>query len=338
MSFRFDPIRKRWIIFAPERGERGDYIVFHKEKEDPAEYCPFCPGNENYTANSLYEETELIDGKKSWHLRVIPNKYPIMKVEEQYTIKQYGPYAASTRLGAHEVIIDTRDHNKKIFDYSKEDIVRLINAASIRIEDLKRDIRLKYITMIKNSGKGAGATMSHPHSQILAFPFIPNDIKHIWQNLYNYYFSNNRCLICDIIHFEMEKNERIILKNDFFVAISPFASKHSFEVDIIPLKHTNDFLKMSQVEKNALSDILKDIFQRYKTALDQPPFNMNLLNTCHNIDSPDMEYSKYADRFFHWYVELIPRINRIGGIEKGTGVYINPFLPERCADILKNAL
>jgi len=335
MSLRFDPIRKRWIVFAPERGERGDYLIVHKDIDDDPEYCPFCPGHESFTGKSLYEDVDIIEVKKGWLLRVIPNKFPVLRVEEADGVKQYGPYAYSSKLGAHEVIIDSRDHYLKIFDYTKEDFLRIFDAVISRIVDLRRDIRLKYITMIKNCGKAAGGTMSHPHSQIIAFPFIPNDIKNIWNNLYEYYYRNHRCLMCDILAFEMEVGERIIAKNDFFVAYSPYASKHSFEVHIAPLVHNYDFIMLKDIEKVKLSEILSQILKRYQVALANPPLNINLINSASNLNTPDLEFSKYSDRFFHWYLEIIPRINRIGGIEKGTGVYINPFLPERSAEILK---
>ncbi|ADR19550.1 galactose-1-phosphate uridylyltransferase [Calditerrivibrio nitroreducens] len=334
MQLRYDPIKKRWVVFAPERGERGDYLILQKEVEDDPEYCPFCPGHESYTGRSLHEDTGIIDGKKVWLTRVIPNKFPLLKVEETDGIKQYGPYAYSSRLGAHEVIIDSRTHGLKIFDYQMDDFIRLFNAVIVRISDLRKDVRLKYITMIKNCGKVAGATLSHPHSQIVAFPFLPNEVKNIWKNLYEYYYVNNRCLVCDILNFELEKKERIIVKNDFFVAYSPYAPRHSFEVHVVPVIHTNDFIGLKDYEKVKLAEVMIDVLKRYNVALDGASLNINLINTACNIDIPELEFSKYKERFFHWYIELIPRINRIGGIEKGTGVYVNPFLPEKCTEIL----
>lgn len=334
MSLRFDPIKKRWIAFAPERGERGDYLIIQKGDDDDPVYCPFCPGHESYTGRSLYEDHLFLDGDKVWMLRVIPNKFPVLRVEEQHIVRQYGPYAYSKRLGAHEVIIDSRQHYLKIFDYKRDDFIRLFNAVISRVTDLRKDIRLKYITMIKNCGKLAGATMSHPHSQIVAFPFLPNDIRNIWRNLFDYYFVNNRCLICDILDFELEKGERIIAKNEFFLAYSPYAPRHSFEVHVVPLVHSFDFTLIKDIEKIKLAEILMDVMSRYRIALDSPPLNINLVNCVCNEDTPDLDFSRYKDRFFHWYIELIPRINRIGGIEKGTGVYVNPFLPEKCTEIL----
>ncbi len=337
MPLRYDPIKRRWIAFAPERGERGDYLIIQKESDDDPEYCPFCPGHESYTGKSLYEDHLFLDGRKVWVTRVIPNKFPVLRVEEQSTVKQYGPYAYSTRLGAHEVIIDSRQHNLKIFDYSKDDFFRLWNAVIARITDLRKDIRLKYITMIKNCGKLSGATMSHPHSQIVAFPFVPNDIRNIWKNMFDYYNVNNRCLVCDILDFELGKDERVITKNDFFIAIAPYAARHSFEVHIFPLVHNYDFILLKEIEKLKLSEILVDVMRRYQIALDSPPLNINLVSRVCNEDTPELEFSKYRERFFHWYIELIPRINRIGGVEKGTGVYVNPFLPEKCTEILKSS-
>ncbi|MEF3254853.1 MAG: DUF4931 domain-containing protein [Deferribacterales bacterium] len=337
MHIRFDPLRRRWIIFAPERGDRTDYLIINKEHIDDPKYCPFCPGNEIYTGTSLYEVVSIVEGKKGWELRVIPNKFPIMRVEEKGIAKQYGPYVYMDRLGAHEVIIETREHNLRMTDYSEKYFINIIDAIIHRIEDLRKDVRLKYITYIKNSSKISGATMTHPHSQILAFPFIPNEVRKIFENLFTHYRDNSRCLLCDIIDFEINKNERVVYKNDNFVAISPYASKHSFEIQILPINHKADFCKLSQYEKRLFIDCIKNILTKLDTVLEKPAFNLNLVTMPYNLNTPDMEYFKYSEQFIHWYLEIIPRVNRIGGVEKGTGVYVNPFLPEKCTEILINA-
>jgi UDPglucose--hexose-1-phosphate uridylyltransferase len=334
MLVRFDPIRRRWIIFAPERSNRLDYFVMQKEQVDDPKYCPFCPENEIYTGGSLYESVGIIDGKKGWLLRVIPNKFPLLKVEEKGFLKQYGPYAYMDRLGAHEVIIETRVHSLKMADYDDDTFLRLIDAIIHRISDLRNDVRLKYITFVKNSSYLAGATMTHPHSQIIAFPFLPNDIRNIFSNMFDHYRINNRCLLCDIIDFELDKSERIICKNDSFIAFSPYASKHSFEIKIAPLFHRADFTKITDNERKMFVDILKNILIKINGALDNPAFNLNLVTVPYNHFQPDSDYFRFSDYFSHWFVEIFPRVNRIGGIEKGTGVYVNPFLPEKCTEIL----
>lgn len=336
MQMRFDPIRKRWIVFAIERSNRTDYFMINREQYDDPKDCPFCPGNEIYTGGSLYEDISIIDGKKGWNLRVIPNKYPILRVEEKGVLRQHGPYAYMDRLGAHEVIIETREHILRMSEYDNDKFNRLINAIIHRIDDLSKDVRLKYITYIKNSSKLAGATMTHPHSQIVAFPFLPNDERNIFSNMFEHYRNNNRCLLCDIIDFEIKEGQRVIFKNDAFIAFFPYASKHSFEITISPINHKPEFNKMTNYEKNSLIEVLKNIFFKLDMALDKPAFNINLVTSPYNLNHPDTDYFRFRDSFVHWYIEILPRVNRIGGIEKGTGVYVNPFLPEKCTEIFNN--
>lgn len=334
-EMRFNPISGEWILISPDRGERGDYFL--KEKEDESfgpGNCPFCPGNEGMIGKIIYgiKDYEKLAGE--YLLKVIPNKYPLFTVEQDKISYSVGTYDYHSTVGAHEVIIESREHNLKLSEYSDKMWFNIFNAVKERGNDLSRDIRIKFISFFKNYGFLAGATMKHPHSQIVGMPVVPHRVTEEIQRGMEFYEEKDRCLFCDVLRFESE-SERKLFVTEHFISFIPYASRYPFQVEIYPKRHSHNFFEITDVQINDLSLMLIKIFQAYNEHLGDIPLNMVLYSCPVNLEGPMHEKLKHINLFYHYHIKIIPRINKYGGIECGFGLHVNPVAPEFAAKVLK---
>ncbi len=331
-ELRKDPLSGRWVIIAPERGLRpiqfGRRSKFH-HKGTPKE-CPFCPGNEGKTPNEIFAIRDILSPKNSpnWEIRVMPNKYPILRVEEKMVKSGEGIYDKMSGIGAHEIIIETPSHYETIPRMPLERVEKIIFTYRERIRDLKNDIRLKQILIFKNHGEEAGASLSHAHSQLIALPIIPKRIMEEMEGARKYYQFRERCPICDIVAQELEDGKRVVEENEGMVAIEPFSSRFPFEVWIIPKKHSPNFGDVNDKEVKQLAEIYQSILRKMDVALEEPCFNM-ILHT--------KPYIEEGSPYYHWHVQIIPQITRIAGFEWGSGIFVNTVPPEEAAEFLRKA-
>lgn len=333
-ELRFDPLKRKWVVIAPERAYRpSDHSVI-TDMKDNKEVCPFCPGREGATTKELLRFNGLDEG--NWSLRVVPNKYPAFRIEGELKREGYGSYDIVSGIGAHEVVIETPQHNVSLSEYTTKILYNIFNAFKLRIIDLRQDIRFRYIFAFKNYGFNAGATLIHPHSQIIAMPVVPDLVASMLNAAKTYFEQKERCLICDILGMEFRMNERIVLENADFVAICPFASSSPFETRIYPLKHSHDFTTLNDNELSALANIVKEIFARLDKSLNKPHINM-VIHTSPPLNKrpghPEYWNSIFYD--YHWFLEIIPRISGYAGFEWATGFNINMVEPEEAAKFLK---
>jgi len=325
-ELRKDPIVGRWVIISTERGKRPtDFPSVSKTREP--RLCPFCSSNEASTPGEVFAIRN--NGSKpntpGWSLRVVPNKFPALKIEGDLNREGVGIFDRMNGIGAHEVIIETPDHMKDLVDLDTEDFKNVIRAFRERILDLKKDPRFKYILVFKNQGEAAGASLEHAHSQLIATPILPKRVTEELDGAKHYYDYKERCIYCDIIRQELSDNVRLIGFNDMFIAIEPFASRFPFETWILPRFHESSFESVRGEAITQLVPILRDTLKRLSAALSNPPYNM-MIHT-----SPlDSSYRKE----YHWHIELIPKLVKVAGFEWGTGFYINPTLPEDAARYL----
>jgi len=206
-----------------------------------------------------------------------------------------------------------------------------------RLTDLMRDMRLKYILIFKNSGLAAGASLSHPHSQIIATTVTPRTVALELNACREHHHIKERCLICDILKQELAARERLVAIDDRYVAFCPYASRFPFEVMIVPRFHQHDYSKVSDIDLRALAGVLRDVLARYKEALDDPPFNYILHTSPNaNVHPRRAHYWDTIEFDFHWHIELFPRLTKVAGFEWGSGFYINPTPPEDAAKYLRN--
>lgn len=326
-ELRKDPIVGRWVIISTERGKRPSSFS-SVSKKTTATMCPFCPGHEDSTPPEVlaYRAPYSEPNQPGWRLRVISNKYPALIVEGSLNREPKGIYDKMHGIGAHEVIIETNDHDRDMVDMTDEQVRDVFWAYRERMMDLERDMRLKYILIFKNHGEAAGASLEHAHSQLIATPIIPKRVAEEIAGAKRYFEFKERCIFCDIIRQEIQEKERIVSDYDAFISVQPFAPRFPFETWIIPKMHQSSYLELSDSEFIVLARAFKDTLNRLKIALNDPPYNY-ILHT--------RPVSKEHQEYFHWHFEIIPKLTKVAGFEWGSGFYINPTTPEEAASYLR---
>jgi UDPglucose--hexose-1-phosphate uridylyltransferase len=309
------------VIIAPERADRPNAIVRQTSLPDE-EVCPFCVGREDMTPPAL-----LVQGQgKEWTLRVVPNRYPALRVETQMSRAGHGLFDSMAGVGAHEVVIETDQHRKMLADLSVDQIAAVFRAWQERMQDLSRDLRLRSILAFKNHGAPAGATLSHAHSQLVALPFVPPALDEELRGAKKHHHAKERCLYCDIVDQELRERERVVHETEGAVAISPWAARSPFETWLLPREHNSSFESASQQELHSMADALRTVLRKIDVALERPAFNL-FLHT--------MPLRESKNGWFHWHLELIPKVSQHAGFEWSSGCTINPTPPEEAAAFLR---
>ncbi len=337
-QLRKNPVTREWVVIAVERSKRpSDFVHDEENPTDRApwvESCPFCPGNEHMTPPAVLayrnaDPSEPMDGQ-GWWVRVVPNKYPALAIEGGLGKLGVGMYDLMNGVGAHEVIIECPQHNLTIETMSHEQVVDIIWAYRDRYVDLNNDERFEYIMFFRNYGKRAGASLEHPHSQLIATPMVPIEVLQELEGCQRYYEFRDRCPYCDMIRQELDDGERMVCENDEFVAFEPFASKFPFETWVVPKRHSPSFINMSPGEVECFAAMLRDVLGRLARCLNCPPYNYSLFTAPCKADPA-------SAKFHHWHVKIMPRLSIAAGFEMGTGIYINVSAPEDAAAFLRAA-
>jgi len=327
-ELRKDPVVGRWIIVAPERAERPNAVVRALPDQDDPASCPFCPGHEAMTPPELLAHRDAPSGSngRGWALRVVPNKFPALRTEERMARTGQGLYDTMAGVGAHEVIIETPEHGRQLPQQSPEQVEQLLRAVQERILDLSRDVRLRTAVFFKNSGAAAGASLSHPHSQIVALPLVPSELEQEMSGARAYFEEKKRCVFCDVIAQEARERSRVVLETDGFIALSPFAARGPFELLILPREHRSVFERSSAAELQSLARALRLSLRKLDLALDKPAYNFYLHGLPLREEPSD---------WYHWHLEVRPVLALAAGFEWGTGFFINPTPPEEAAAFLR---
>ncbi|MBI5116186.1 DUF4931 domain-containing protein [Candidatus Poribacteria bacterium] len=333
-ELRKDPVVGRWVIIATERGKRP--MDFHPEPvSDDTGFCPFCEGHEDKTPPEIlaFRDNHQVANGPGWNVRVVPNKFPALRIEGEMGKAGVGMYDKMNGIGAHEVIIETPDHFKKLDMHTQDSLAKVFQACKNRIIDLNNDKRFKYILVFKNEGRQAGASLSHPHSQLIATPVTPKRVKEELMGAKEFFNYKDRCVFCDIIREELSQGSRIIYENKGFVSFSPFASRFPFEIWVLPKRHSPDFQTIEYEEMLLLADILIVTMRKLAVALNRPQYNL-VLHTG-PVRWARMGYWVTLDMDYHWHIEIMPKLTQVAGFEWGTGFYINPTVPEEAAKFLR---
>jgi UDPglucose--hexose-1-phosphate uridylyltransferase len=328
-ELRKDPITGRWVIIATDRGKRpSDFVKASVQMKGG--FCPFCYGNEDKTPPEIlcFRSDDGARNSPGWKLRVVPNKFPALGIEGDLNRQGEGLFDKMNGIGAHEVIIETPDHNTSMATMSEQAVEDVFWAFRDRMLDLKRDRRFRYILIFKNHGEAAGASLEHSHSQLIALPIIPKLVGEEIDGSKAHFSFKERCVYCDIIRQELNSDSRVIDENQDFVIIAPYAPRFPFESWILPKTHDSCFEDAQKREYQNLSKILKTMLLKMDRVLDSPAYNL-VIHT-----SPIMEA---VNEFYHWHIELMPKLSKIAGFEWGTGFYINPVTPEDSAKFLREA-
>lgn len=337
-ELRKDPIIGRWVIIATDRGRRpSDYASTPVETPDPAKN-PFAEGNEHMTPPEIFafREPHSKPNGPGWQVRVVPNKFPALRIEGELGKEGQGIYDKMNGIGAHEVIIETPNPTQQLEDQPLDGVARVVATYKARMQDLLRDPRFRYILIFKNFGRQAGATIAHPHSQLIATPVTPKRIREKLMGAMQYYAYKDRSIFEDMLRQELREGTRLVYENAGFVAFCPFASRFPFEVTIMPRRQTAYFQDIQPDEIHLLADALKIVLQKLARALNRPQYN-------YIIHTAPARYAHHGywttiDADFRWHIEILPRLTLIAGFEVGTGFYINPTPPEDAAKYLREIL
>lgn len=327
---RYDQTISDWVIFAPSRAQRPHELRKFAAGALPAEpqidkNCPFCPGNEGLTPREIYRMRAADGNPAQWSVRVIPNKFPALRIEEDD--KHYGDgFRYIGGCGAHEVIIESPNHNLVLADQPVEQIERVLRTAQSRYLDLLRDSRFQTVVIFKNHGEGAGTSLKHPHWQIIATPVVPRMLRLKYSVSTDYFDVAGSCLYCDKVQEEMRHKKRILTINDRFVALNPFASHVPFETWIFPLQHQPSFGQLEPERFRALAAILKTVLLKLHRGLDNPDFNLTIDTAARGDDDKP---------YFSWHIRILPRLTTPAGFEMGSGMSINTVLPEDACEFLR---
>src|SRR6266404_4888290 len=329
-ELRKDPIVGRWVIISTDRAKRPTDFARDQVKMRGG-FCPFCAGNESKTPPEVLAYRPAPNGgpppernTPGWRIRVVPNKFPALGIEGNLGRQAEGMFDRMNGIGAHEVIIETPDHNQTLSTLSEKRIEDVLWAFRDRVLDLKQDKRFKYILIFKNHGEAAGASLEHAHSQLIALPILPKQVVEELEGGKEYYRYKERCIFCDIIRQEMDNEVRVVAENQDFVTLAPYAPRFPFETWLLPKRHESAFENSPSHLYENLAAALKSVLIRVDVVLAKPAYNL-VIHT-----SP---VSETTNDYYHWHIEIMPKLTKMAGFEWGTGFYINPTPPEEAAKV-----
>lgn len=325
-EIRENPITGEWVIIAPERAKRGTSIASRAARQEIPPFlatCPFCPGNE---ASS--EERLRVNGDGgSWAVRSVINKFSVLSPAGDVLHPGCVPPGEMrvNGVGLHEVLIESPRHNAVMALYPVPHLQRILDAYRQRFLEFYADPRVRHVIVFKNQGFDAGASQQHPHSQIVGIPIVPGQVADRLERSRRYFEDTGRCLACSIVSNELAQGCRIVAENAAYVAFIPHAALSPYHLWIFPKAHLTSF--SDRLEIPLLAEILQAVLARIHGMLANPPFNLVI----RSLGPQEMDASH-----FHWYLSIVPRVNKMAGFELGTGMYINPTSPESCAEALRD--
>jgi len=323
-ELRQDLVTGDWVVIATGRAKRPEDFAENKRiilEEDSSAPCFFCNPEETGQEKDvlLYERAS-----GDWSLRVFPNKYPAFTRGKAPKHTEEGPYFSMDGTGYHELIV-TRDHYKQIAQLNVLEVAEIVDAYQERYIDLMNKKSVNYIEVFHNHGKEAGASITHPHSQLMAIPVISPYVQSELDGAERYYKSNKHCVYCSMIEWEVEHKKRVVFENDEFVAYCPFSSRVAFEVWVLPKKHKPYFERTADNEKLLLAEALQTAISKIYKALGDPAYNFYI----HTAPCDGKDYLH-----FHWHIEILPHTANWAGFELSTGIEISTIQPEVAAEYL----
>jgi UDPglucose--hexose-1-phosphate uridylyltransferase len=339
-ELRKDYLLNRWVVIATERSRRPTDFAKQKTEQAQSSGCPLCVGNEHMTPPALMlylkQNGEVKKDKdhngqrcQNWLIRVIPNLYPAFSppkdpADQTQIIKSE---SFGFAIGHHEVLVESPNHDEHPATAELPQLKLLIDAYIDRLRALSAKPYVQYVSIFRNYGREAGASLSHAHSQIIATPTVPRIPTEELAASKKFYAQHGKCVFCDIIEKET-RSPRMVLDNQHFVVFAPYASVHPLEFWILPKKHGADMLGLGKAEKDAFAVTLKTSLKALKALVNDPPYNYGF----------HLSINTEARDYYHWHLEIYPRLSIWAGFEKTTGMYINTVKPETSAAELRKAI
>ncbi len=323
---------KDWVIVATERAQRPrDFVSKSPRKHLPEhdDTCPFCPGNEHVTPPEItaYRSGLSEPNTKGWRLRVIPNKFSALAgtgSRKRESVDNF--YRRMDGVGTHEVIIETPQHNLSLATMSAPQVEEVFLAYRERYKELRGDGRFSIVIIFRNHGARAGTSLEHPHSQLIGTPVVPTHIRRLLEEAMRYYDDHGTCVFCDSLATELRSKDRLVFETKNFVAFEPFASSVPFETTVISKTHNASFGNISEREAREAANVTQSILQTIHLKLGDPDFNLVIRTSPFSDENED---------FYHWYIQIYPRLTTMAGFELGSGINITTAVPEETAKFLR---
>jgi len=315
-QLRLNPLTGRWVTIASDRAARPGELSSRSDpvEADPDRPCPFCAGNEEATPPAL----ETYGPSGSWLVRVVPNLFPAFEGHEPMRVQSLGPvFTQATASGVHEVLVFSPDHGGSWADLDDKHAGLAMAAIRDRMEDHARRETVRYTQAIVNAGREAGASLVHPHGQLLGLPFVPGEIAEEEAGFRRFEGS---CLLCTTLEAEASVGHRVVAADERVVVLCPFWSGAPYEMLVVPRAHGEHLETASPADVVAVGRALRDALSRLRDRVGEVAYNLVFHTAPHRHDGP-----------FHWHVHVVPRLTSLAGFEQGTGVMINIVAPELAA-------
>ena len=320
-QLRLNPLTGRWVTIVAERAERPtDFAPRTSSVEaDPGRPCPFCPGNEEKSAPAI----ETLDEGGHWRMRVVQNLYPAFDGEEPFAVHHLGPvHVEAEASGIHEVFVITPDHEGGIHTLTDADATDVMLVLKRRFQQHSDTPNIRYTQAIVNHGREAGASLAHPHGQLLGLPFVPGEILDEQRAFSRF---EGGCILCTTIEAEAVDGKRVVFENDDVMVICPYWSGSPYELLIIPRRHDLHITDAEDSSLGAVGVAIHDAIEQLRARLGDLSYNLVIHTAPHHYSGE-----------FHWHVHIWPKLVTTAGFERGTGVLINIVPPEVAARQLRS--
>jgi len=346
-TLRQDPLTGRWVIMAASRSDRPNEFRLMQRDLSPRGACPFCPGHESETTSELLaigRPADTVANGPGWRMRVFPNKYPALRPDPPGADPESPGDLHPVRggIGSHEVIVYSPDHAASLATLEKSEMIELLKVLRGRVAVLSDRPGHRYVSPFCNHGPEAGATLAHPHMQIIGTPELPPLVVDKAVRFSGHRARTGRCLLCDLVDAEHEIGDRVILADDRWTALAPWASRFPWEILLVPRKHQVYLTDVDDEDLASLAGILSGCLRGLAAIHGDPCLNLVIHGAPlrpsagrgfgdARLDVPG--FSPEDD--FHLHLEILPRLSRPAGFEVGTGFTINSEIPETVARRLR---
>jgi UDPglucose--hexose-1-phosphate uridylyltransferase len=320
-QLRLNPLTGRWVTIVTERSERpSDFAPRAAQVEaDPGRPCPFCPGYEHEVVPTL--ESVGTDGH--WRMRVLPNLYPAFDGDEPFSVHHLGPvHVVAEASGTHEVFVFTRDHYGGLHGLDDAQAAESMRLLAQRLAEHATHPNLRYTQAIINHGREAGASLTHPHGQLLGLSFVPGEILEEQRAFHRF---EGGCILCTTIESELVDGKRVLAADDHVLVICPFWSGSPYQLMVVPRHHDQHLTDSDPDTLSAVGVALRDGLRALRNLHGDIAYNVVLHTAPHHYNGA-----------YHWHIHVLPKLITTAGFEAGTGVMINIVPPESAAATLRD--